>query len=46
MANLHRAGAYDRMSEDVVTLTSQMPLSLQEFVRKNATTFTASEKEA
>src|SRR5499433_511439 len=36
MADLHRAGRYDRMSE----------LSVQEFVRKNATAFTASAKEA
>src|SRR6478672_6997923 len=42
MADLHRAGRYDRMSNDVLTLTGQ--LSVQEFVRKNATTFTASAK--
>jgi len=30
------------MSEDVLTLTGQGPLRLQEFVRKNAATFTAS----
>ena len=46
MADLHRAGRYDRMSEDVLTLTGQAPLSLQEFVRKNAATFTASAKGA
>jgi uncharacterized protein YbjT (DUF2867 family) len=40
MADLHRAGRYDRMSDDVLTLTGQGPLSLQEFVRKNAATFT------
>jgi len=40
MADLHRAGRYDRMSNDVLTLTGQRPLSLQEFVRKNAATFT------
>jgi len=33
------------MSEDVLTLTGQVPLSLREFVRKNAATFTASAKE-
>jgi len=33
MADLHRAGRYDRMSDDVLTLTGQGPLSLQEFVR-------------
>jgi len=41
MAELHRAGRYDRMSDDVRTLTGQEPLSLQEFVRKHAATFTA-----
>ena len=46
MADLHRAGRYDRMSDDVLTLTGQGPLSVQEFVRKNAATFTASAKEA
>jgi uncharacterized protein YbjT (DUF2867 family) len=43
MADLHRAGRYDRMSDDVLTLTGQRPLSVQEFVRKNATTFTGRE---
>jgi uncharacterized protein YbjT (DUF2867 family) len=42
MADLHRVGRYDRMSDDVRTLTGQGPLSLQDFVRKNAATFTAS----
>ncbi len=46
MADLHRAGRYDRMSDDVLTLTGQGPLSVQEFVRKNAATFTTSAKEA
>jgi hypothetical protein len=45
MADLHRAGRYDRMSDDVRTLTGKAPLSLQEIVRKNAATFTASAKE-
>lgn len=39
MADLHRAGRYDRMSDDVLALTGQRPLSVQEFVRKNAATF-------
>src|SRR6267378_3007069 len=30
MADLHRAGRYDRMSNDVLTLTGQAPLSVQE----------------
>jgi hypothetical protein len=42
MADLHRAGRYDRMSDDVLTLTGQRPLSVQEFVRKHAAMFTAS----
>jgi uncharacterized protein YbjT (DUF2867 family) len=42
MADLHRAGRYDRMSDDVFMLTGQRPQTLQEFVRKNAATFTAS----
>jgi len=46
MADLHRAGRYDRMSDDVFALTGQKPLSMQEFVRKNAATFTDSAKAA
>src|SRR6478736_3750382 len=44
MADLHRAGRYDRMSNDVRTLTGQGPLSVQDFIRKNAATFTAPAK--
>ena len=46
MADLHRAGRYDRMSDDVLTLTGQRPLSVHDFVRKNVATFTASAKAA
>ena len=46
MADLHRAGRYDRMSDDVLTLTGKRPLSMQEFVRKNVSAFTASAKAA
>ena len=46
MADLHRAGRYDRMSDEVLRLTGQRPLSVQEFVRKNAATFTASARVA
>ena len=46
MADLHRAGRYGRMSNDVLALTRHAPLSLQEFVRKHAATFTASAQEA
>jgi len=44
MADLHRAGRYDRMSDDVLKLTGQKPLKMREFIRKNAATFTASTK--
>jgi len=46
MADLHRAGRYDRMSDDVLTLTGQGPLRVRDFVRKNAATFTASVNDA
>jgi len=46
MADLHRAGRYDRMSDDVLTLTGQAPISMQEFIKNNAATFTASAKAA
>jgi hypothetical protein len=42
MAELHCAGRYDRLSDDVRALTGHPPLSMQEFVRQNAATFTAS----
>jgi len=45
-ADLHRAGRYNRMSDDVLMLTGQAPMSVQEFVRKNAATFTLSAKAA
>ncbi|HTQ56349.1 MAG TPA: NAD(P)H-binding protein [Bryobacteraceae bacterium] len=41
MANLHRAGRYDRMSDDVFTLTGEAPMTLQEFIKKHATAFAA-----
>ena len=41
LANLHRSGRFDRMTNDVLTLTGQAPMSVQEFVRRNAATFTA-----
>jgi hypothetical protein len=46
MVDLHGAGGYDRTSDDVLTLTGQWPLSVQEFVKKNAATFTARAKVA
>jgi uncharacterized protein YbjT (DUF2867 family) len=42
LADLHRAGRFDRTSDDVRTLTGQGPLSVQEFIRKNSAAFTAS----
>jgi uncharacterized protein YbjT (DUF2867 family) len=45
LANLHRAGRFDRMTEDVFTLTGQQALSLREFIKKNAGTFTTSARE-
>jgi len=42
MDDLHRAGRYDRMSDDVLTLTGQAPVTMQKFVRNNAATFAAS----
>jgi uncharacterized protein YbjT (DUF2867 family) len=39
MADLHRAGRFDRMSDDVLMLTGQRPLTVEEFVRNNAATF-------
>jgi hypothetical protein len=44
MADLHRAGSYDRMSNDVFTLTGRGSLSVQEFVRKNSARFRASQE--
>jgi uncharacterized protein YbjT (DUF2867 family) len=40
MADLHRAGRFDRMSDEVLMLTGEPPLSVQEFVRNNAAAFT------
>ena len=45
IADLQRAGRFDRMSDEVLLLTGQAPLSVREFVRRNAATFTASTKE-
>jgi hypothetical protein len=46
LADLHRAGRFDRTSDDVRTLAGQAPMNVQEFVRKNAPAFTASAKAA
>ena len=39
-------GVFDRKSDDVRTLTGKGPLHVQDFVRKNAVTFTTSSKAA
>jgi uncharacterized protein YbjT (DUF2867 family) len=46
MADLHRAGRYDRLSADVLMLTGQAPLSVQDVVKRNAGAFTAAAKGA
>ena len=46
MADLHRAGRYERMSDDVLKLTGESPMSVHDFVRKNAAAFTARVKKA
>jgi uncharacterized protein YbjT (DUF2867 family) len=40
MAELHRAGRYDRMSNDVLSLTGQSPMTVGDFVRSNSSSFT------
>src|SRR5689334_4333619 len=46
LADLHRAGRFDRTSDDARSLTGQEPLTVQAFVRKKAATFTPSAKAA
>jgi uncharacterized protein YbjT (DUF2867 family) len=46
MADLHRAGRYDRKSDDVLALTGQKPTTVREFVKKHAAAFTAPAKGA
>jgi uncharacterized protein YbjT (DUF2867 family) len=40
MADLHRAGRFDRLTDDVLRLTGRPPVSVQEFVKNNAAVFT------
>jgi uncharacterized protein YbjT (DUF2867 family) len=40
MAELHRVGRYDRMSNDVLSLTGQSPMTVGDFVRSNSSSFT------
>ena len=46
LANLHRAGRFERMTDDVFALTGQQPLRLREFITRNAATFTKSAENA
>ncbi|GAA5073995.1 NmrA family NAD(P)-binding protein [Lysobacter panacisoli] len=39
MADLHQQGRYDRMTDDLLRLTGQGPMSVSEFVRRNAAQF-------
>lgn len=40
IAELHRAGRYDSMSSDVRTVSAQSPMTVEQFVQKNAGAFT------
>ncbi|RWI11551.1 NmrA family NAD(P)-binding protein [Mesorhizobium sp.] len=40
MAELHKAGRYDRMTDDLFNLTGRKPTSVHEFVKSNAAEFT------
>jgi uncharacterized protein YbjT (DUF2867 family) len=46
MADLHRAGRFDRMTTDVLAVTGRAPRSMQDFVKKNTATFTTLAKVA
>jgi hypothetical protein len=42
MAELHAQGRYDRLTDDLVKLTGQPPVSMRDFVNLNAAAFTQS----
>jgi uncharacterized protein YbjT (DUF2867 family) len=42
LATLHGQGRFDRMTDDVFTLTGQQPMSMSEFVKQHAAEFTRS----
>jgi uncharacterized protein YbjT (DUF2867 family) len=42
LATLHGLGRFDRMTDDVFTLTGQQPMSMSEFVKQHAAEFTRS----
>jgi uncharacterized protein YbjT (DUF2867 family) len=46
MAELHRAGRFDRMTDEVQMLTGQRPQSVQDFVREHAAAFTTPTKQS
>lgn len=46
MAELHRQGRYDRMTDDLFKLTGKAPTSLQDFVTLHAAEFTRHETKA
>jgi len=41
MALLHQDGRYDRFADDVKQLTGEPPMSVRQFVQRNAAAFTA-----
>lgn len=43
MGDLHAQGRYDRMTDDLFRLTGERPMSLYDFVKRNAAKFTRSE---
>ena len=40
MTELNKQGRYDRMTEDVLKLTGQKPISMYDFVKLHAAEFT------
>ncbi len=46
MAELHVQGRYDRMTDDLVKLTGEAPMSLHEFAKLHAADFTRREAAA
>jgi uncharacterized protein YbjT (DUF2867 family) len=46
MAELHKQGRYDRMTDDLFKLTGKTPTSMYDFVKLHATEFTPSEATA
>ena len=40
MTKLHKQGSYDRMTEDFLKLTDEMPTIMHDFVKSHAAIFT------